>query len=84
MPCQLTCNQLYRNDRGANRHWRPAGRDTAYTLPALLRELAPFQRAFRQCVGNPEAICGLYAKVRQQSDGNYAFAGLLPGPAKAH
>jgi hypothetical protein len=35
---------------------RPAGLGTAYTWPALLRELAPFQRALRQCVGNPEAI----------------------------
>ena len=46
----------------------------AFLLPTdCLRSLEnrpPFHRAFRQYVGNPEAICNPYNKVRQQPDGN--------------
>ena len=49
----------------------------AFLVPTdCLRSLEnwpPFQRAFRQYVGNPEAIYSLYDNVQRQPDGNYAF-----------
>ena len=52
---QLTGDQFYRDDCTAHRHRSAAGLATAYTLPALLREQAPFtesvQAMCRTCAG---------------------------------
>ncbi len=53
---QLTGDQLNRDDPDADSHRPPAGLLSAYGLPALLRELAPFSESVqairRQCGGN--------------------------------